>query len=275
MRKKLLFLNLILFVGTDAFSQLIRTPVSASFLRLNTYSSLHGSAFSFTGNQGALASVKNMAAAVYSERRFLLEEASVYAAAIVLPSSSGNFGFKADYSGDLSYNETGLGLAYGRKLGNKIDIGAQFNYYSFKAAGYGTAAAITAEAGIVVHLTEALQAGFHLYNPTGMEIGKTGEEKLPAIYAAGFGWEVSDKFFMGAEAQKIEGQPASLSAGLHYYFDGKLSASAGINSGVSAYYFGFGVLMKNMALHAVASIHPQLGLTPGLLLVFNPVKKGA
>jgi hypothetical protein len=77
--------------------------------------------------------------------------------------------------------------AYGRKLGGKIDVGVQFNYYSFKVAGYGSASSINAEGGMIVHVTEAFNIGVHLYNPTGVSVGKNAEEKLPAIYSAGFG----------------------------------------------------------------------------------------
>jgi hypothetical protein len=244
-------------------------PVTSAFMRINTYSTLHADAFSFGGNQAALAGIKSVSAGVYSEKRFLQKELSMYTAAVALPTTSGNFGLKADYFGDISYNETGLGLAYAKKLGEKIDVGVQFNYYSFKAAGYGKASAINAEGGMILHLTDQLNVGLHVYNPTGVAVGKTGEEKLPAIYAAGLGYDVSSKFFFGAEIEKIEDQPVNLNAGVQYYFDEKLLASGGIASATSVYYLGFGIEIKHMQLHAVASIHPQLGITPGLMLLFN------
>jgi hypothetical protein len=270
--RKIFFGFIYSFLSFASSSQTVRTLVTTVFTRLNTYSTLHANAFSFGSNQAALNSVKNISAGVYSERRFLLKEMSLYSAALVLPTPSGNFGFKGDYFGDASYNETGLGLAYGRKLGDKIDVGVQFNYYSFKVAGYGSASSINAEGGMLVHVTDALNVGVHIYNPTGVAVGKTGEEKLPAIYSAGFGYDVSKKFFIGAEIEKIENQPVNVNTGLQYYFDEKLFASAGIASATSAYYLGFGVALKNIQLNVVGSMHPQLGLTLGLLLLFNVSK---
>jgi hypothetical protein len=255
-------------------SQTVRTPVMAAFTRLTTYSSLHANAFSFVANQAALSSIKNPAVGIYSERRFLLKEMSLYSVAAAVPTSSGNFGIKGDYFGDASYNETGLGLAYGRKLGDKIDVGVQFNYYSFKVQGYGSASSINAEGGMILHLTDALHLGLHIYNPTGVSVGKTKEEQLPAIYSVGFGYDVSQKFFLSAEIEKIEDQPVNVNAGLQYYFDEKLLASAGIASATSTYYLGFGVVLKSIQLNAVASVHPQLGITPGLLLLFTIAEKG-
>ena len=271
--RKTLFGFLSFAFAFASHAQTVRTPVAAAFTRLNTYSGLHANAFSFTVNQAALNAVKNLSAGVYGERRFLLNEISLYSAAVVLPTSSGCFGIKGDYFGGVSYNETGLGLAYGKKLGDKIDIGVQFNYYSFRATGYGSASSINAEGGMIVHITDALNFGVHLYNPTGVRIGKTGEEKLPAIYSAGFGYDVSKKFFIGCEIEKTEDQPVAVNTGLQYYFDEKLFASAGMASAASAYYLGFGVVLKNIQLNAVASMHPQLGVSPGLLLLF-PAENG-
>lgn len=262
----------ILHVSLDA--QTIRTPVSSAITRLTTYSTLHNNAFCFGSNQAALAATQKFSAGIYSEKRFLLKELSLYSAAIELPTTSGNFGLKGDYFGNTSYNESGLGLAYARKLGDKIDVGVQFNYYSFTTAGYGRASAITAEGGVIIHLTEGFNAGFHVYNPTGVKVGKEGDEKLPAIYSVGFGYDISPKFFIGAEIEKIETQAANINAGMQYYFDEKLFASAGIASATSAYYLAFGILIKDVEINAVASVHPQLGITPGLLLLFHaPAKK--
>jgi len=272
-KRNLLCFCLLFFTSLSIYSQAIRTPVTSSFTRTNTYSTLHANAFSFVANQAALASLKSLSAGLYSERKFLLRELSLYSATFALPTNTGNFGFKADYFGDASYNETGIGLAYGRNLGNKIDVGIQFNYYSFKVSSYGTAASINAEGGVLMHLTDELNIGIHVYNPTGVAIGKTKEEKLPSIYSFGFGYDVSEKLFIGGEIEKIEDQPVNVNTGVQYYFDQKFFASIGIASAISTYYLGFGVLLKNIQLNVVTSIHPQLGVTPGLLLLFNSRKK--
>lgn len=200
----------------------------------------------------------------------MLQELSAYSLAAALPTSSGNFGLKGEYSGSGLYNETGLGLAYARKLGDKADVGVQFNYTSVKAAGYGSASAITFDAGVILHITDAVQTGIHVSNPMGMKLGKGGEEKLPSIYSAGIGYDVSPRFFIGAEAEKIEDQPLTVNAGFHYVFADKLLASAGISSATSVYYIGFGVQLKSLRLDVTAAFHPYLGVTPGLLLVYAP-----
>lgn len=270
---KRLFLFTVIFIYSHpANAQMARTPVPATYLSLTTYSSQFKDAFSFNANSASLAGVKEMAAGVFSERRFLLQELSAYSFAVTLPTSSGNFGIKGDYYGGQLYNETNVGLAYGRKLGENLDIGVGFDYFSMRSSGYGAASAITFDAGAILHVTEALQTGIRVYNPIGMKVGKTGEEKLPALYSVGLGYDVSPQFFIGAEAVKTEDQPLSINAGIHYAIADKLIARGGISSATSVYYIGFGVKIKSLRLDATASFHPYLGITPGLLFIYAPQK---
>ena len=128
-------------------SQTLRRPIAAPYIGTGAYSVNHIDVFSFNSNQASLAQVKNAAAGIYGERRFLLNELSNYYASIVLPTRSGNFGLRAGYFGFANYNETQISLAYARKLGTKVDAGVQFNYNGIKAAGYGKASAVSFEEG--------------------------------------------------------------------------------------------------------------------------------
>ncbi|HKB46003.1 MAG TPA: hypothetical protein VKC90_16515, partial [Chitinophagaceae bacterium] len=154
MRKFLFLLILVLLKTSWLPAQTLRKPVSANYIGLGAYSLNHVDVFSFTSNQASLAQLKTAAAGVYGERRFFLDELNNYTAVLVLPTSTGNFGLKTNYYGFSDYNETQLGLAYGRKLGNKVDIGAQFNYHGIRIAGYGNASAISFELGAVMHISE-------------------------------------------------------------------------------------------------------------------------
>ncbi|MFN2439790.1 MAG: hypothetical protein ABR503_11375 [Chitinophagaceae bacterium] len=249
-------------------AQIVRTPVTSTYTRLGAYTLQHTDAFSFGANQAALANINAVSGGVYGERRFFLEELSLYQAAVALPTGTGNFGLQGSYAGSIDYNETIIGFAYGRKLGSKLNIGAQFNYHSIKLAGYGSASAINFEGGLLYHFTEQFHVGIHTYNPTGASFQKNEEEKLPAIYTAGLGYEVSNKFFISGELQKLD-EDLNVNAGMQYSFDEKLFARAGFTSTASVYYLGLGVMLKSFRLDATASVHPELGITPGLLLLFK------
>jgi hypothetical protein len=247
--------------------------MAASYPGLGAYSSNHIDVFSFHANQAALAKINSISAGIYSENRFLLKELSLYNAAVAIPTHSGNFGFNAGYFGFADYNETQLGLAYARNLGAKVDVGVQFNYYAIRVAGYGNAPAVNFEIGTILHLTGKLSAGVHVYNPVAGKWGVNEEEKLASVYSAGLGYEASENFFISIEIEKEEDKPVNVNAGLQYKFLPQILARAGLSAATSSMYTGIGFGWRSIRLDATASYHPQLGITPGLLLIFGLNKK--
>ena len=268
-QKFLLLILVALSVHSLSPAQTIRRPVASGYIGLGAYSTAHTDAFSFISNQASLVQIKKITGGIYGERRFMLTELSLYNAVVALPTHSGIFGLKTGYYGFSDYNETQAGLAYGRSLSNKIDIGVQFNYYGIKAAGYGSAAAISFEAGVIMHLTDKLNAGVHVFNPVGGKFGKNADEKLPFVYTAGLGYDASGKFFISVEVEKEEDQPVNVNAGIQYKFLPQLLARAGISTATSNMWMGIGVCIKSLRIDVTAGYHPQLGITPGLLLLFN------
>lgn len=268
-RKFTLLSGIILFNVLLSHSQVLRRPLAAAYTGMGAYSINHVDVFSFTANQASLAQLKNSAAGVYGERRFLLSELNNYTATIGLTTNSGNFGVKANYSGFSDYNETQLGLAYGRKMGNKVDIGAQINYQSIRINSYGNASAVSFELGTILHLTDKLHAGLHATNPVGGKFGKDQQEKLSSVYSFGIGYEASDKFLVSTEIQKEEDQPVNVNAGVQYKFIPQLLVRAGMSSATSAAWLGLGLTIKSFRLDVTTSYHPQLGITPGVLMLFN------
>lgn len=252
----------------SGFAQSLRQPISAVYLGMSAYSTQHSDVFSFTNNQAALAQSKNVAAGVYGERRFLLAATSMYAAAVAIPTTMGNFGVNVKYAGYKNFNESQVGLAYARSLGSKVDIGVQFNYYGYKVPSYTSANTVNFELGAIIHLTEQLNAGFHVYNPVGGTLSKT-DEKLTSAYKFGLGYDVSEQFFISAEVVKEEDYPVNLNAGLQYRFVKEFFARVGISSATSLAYAGVGIKWSNLRLDLCGSYHPQLGLSPGLLLVMD------
>jgi hypothetical protein len=266
---KFLLTGIICLIVGSALAQNSRSAVKAPYTRSNAYSHFQTDVFSFSANQATLAQQKNISAGVYGERRFMLQDLSLYQLNVGVPTTSGNFGLSLMRFGGTEYSEMTAGLAYARKLGDKIDLGVQFNYYTINVNTYGNGSAINAEAGVIFHATENLNVGLHVYNPTGVKIGKNEEERLPSVYSFGAGWDASDKLFIGTEVQKEEGQPVNVNAGIQYHFDKLLFARAGVSSVSSTFYLGAGVLLKDFRIDVTASIHPHLGVTPGFMLIYN------
>lgn len=188
------------------------------YINLAAYSQKQSDVFSFTNNQAALAQQKSAAIGVYAERRFLLADNSAYTVAAAFPTMLGNFGVKLNYAGFSNFNENALGLAYSRSLGKKIDIGIQFNYYGYKINTYGSASSLNFEIGAMLHLTEKINAGIHVYNPIGGKLGKSGQEKLASVYKFGLGYDASDNFFISVETIKEEDKPVNVTGGCNTSF---------------------------------------------------------
>ncbi len=268
MRIFLLLLTTVVF-PIIAFSQTLRQPATSPYREFGAYSQIHTDLFSVSGNKAALAQVKKLSAGLFAERKFLLEELNSFSAIAAIPTRSGNFGLLADYSGFSGYNESLLGLAYARKLGSKIDAGIQFNYNRINISTYGSSAAAGFEAGVISHLTEKLHAGIRVENPVGGKFGKDQQEKIPSVYAVGLGYDASEKFCVTAEIEKSEDLPVNVVAGFQYKPVSQLLVRAGFTSSTSSIWAGAGLSMRSFRIDVMAAYHQQLGVTPGLMLLFN------
>ncbi|MFZ1451096.1 MAG: hypothetical protein WAT20_00240 [Ferruginibacter sp.] len=250
-------------------AQSLRYALSQPYISLSAYSGHQNDALSFTGNQAALASTKHAGIGIFGERRFMLKETSVYTLGAAVPTRLGNLGIQINYTGFKNFKENKIGLAYARKLGKLVDVGVQFNYYGYQVPTYGKASAINFEIGALFHLTDKLNAGVHVYNPVGGKLGKAGDEKLAAAYKMGLGYDASEKFFISAEIIKEEDKAVNVVAGLQYQFAKQFFAKAGFVSESGSGYAGAGVGWKNFRLDIASGYHPQLGFSPGILVIMH------
>lgn len=281
MKIKILLLSLLIINAKLLLAQSLRYSLAQPYIGLSAYSSKQNDPLSFTGNQAALVQQGSAGIGVFGERRFLLSETSVYTVGASLSTRLGNFGIQVNYAGFKNFNENKIGLAYARKLGKLLDVGVQFNYYRYSIPVYGNASTINFEIGAMMHLTESLNAGLHVYNPVAGKLGNAsaspggGEEKLASAYKFGLGYDASDKFFISSEIIKEEDKAINVIAGLQYQFARQFFVKAGFMSESTTAYAGAGVAWKNLRLDISSAYHPQLGFSPGLLLIMNFKKKAA
>lgn len=269
MSKRALWCFLVsVFFHTGLSAQSATGILHTAYTGTGAYSRTHTDLFSATANQASLTGLKNPAAGMYGERKFLLKELSAYEIMAALPTRSGNFGVNATYQGNEGYNLMKAGLAYARSLGSKVDIGAQFNYSAISiSSGYGRSQAVSFEAGGLFHFSEKLHAGIHAANPAGNWLGKNKEERLPAVYSFGFGYEASEKFYCSATTVKEENSPVNINVCIQYKLIPSLLVRAGMSTSASMAWAGAGFTFKSYRLDVVASYHPRLGFTPGLLFI--------
>ncbi len=267
--RKIFIFYLSLLLHESVAAQSLRSPIAAPYLGIGAYSLHHVDVFSFSSNQASLAQMKGDAFGVYGERRFLMAELNMFSAVVAMPTTKGNFGFQADYFGYKNFNESQLGLAYAGSVGSRLDLGIKFNYYSFRIPGYGNSAAVNFEIGSIAHLTEKFHAGIHFYNPVGATFSKGQNEKLRAIYKMGVGYEASENFLISGEIIKREDLPVNVNVGIQYDFAKQFFARFGIASENGSPFGAAGISWNNLRLDVSAAYHPQLGISPGIMLIVN------
>ena len=272
---KVIFSILLLTIAPFCQGQMVRQPISVTYTGLGAYSKKFVDVYSATSNQAALAQLKSGAFGVYGERRFMLEDLNGFSGIVALPVAYGTFGLQADFFGSSkAFSESQIGLIYARKLTEQVDIGVKMNYHSIRVPGYQSASAINFEGGVILHLTDKLHTGIHVYNPMSSKIGKSGNEKLASIYRFGLGYEASDKVFLSTEIVKQEDQQLGVNAGLQYNLYSRLFLRTGISTATNNSYVGLGLQMGVGRIDVNTAYHPQLGFTPGILLLIN-FKKGS
>ena len=268
--KTLILLLIALFLCLNASpAQSLRHPVALPYIGPGAYSQQQTDPFSFTGNQAALAQVQQAGIGVYAERRFLLAATSYYALAAVFPSKLGKFGLQLNYGGFKNFNENKIGLAYARNLGRKLDVGIQFNYYGYRVPGYAGATAINFEAGLIMHFSDKFHGGMLVYNPVGGKLAKGSNEKLASVYKMGFGYDASPNFFAGMEIIKEEDRQVNCIASVLYRFADKFFARVGVLTESTSVFGGGGWRWNSLRVDVSASYHPQLGISPGIMIIVN------
>ncbi|MBS1599541.1 MAG: hypothetical protein JST75_15055 [Bacteroidetes bacterium] len=271
MRKKFCILIIELIICVAGKPQALHYPIQISAASLGAYSKNFTDVFSFTNNPAILPSQKKLAAGFYSERRFALKELSFHSLVATLPVKSDLFGLELNHFGFTDYNESKLGIAYGKKLGSLIDIGIQFDYNLFHIAGYKDVSVINGELGIVLHPSEKINIGMHIFNPFGGKINT--KERLASIVCFGVGYEASEQVCIHAEIKKEENVPVYINAGLRYAFAKQFFAGIGIETSSASPYACAGFFWKNIRMDIGTAYHLQIGFTPSLRLLFEFANK--
>ncbi|MCO6494029.1 MAG: hypothetical protein J5I98_36765 [Phaeodactylibacter sp.] len=219
-------------------------------------------------NQAGLAHVENLAVTAYGEQRFLVSEIRSVGLGAALPTSSGVFGLSLHYFGFERYNEQRIGLAYGRKLLEKLSIGAQFLMLNTRIPEYGNKAVFTFEAGALVELLPQLNLGVHLFSPARVQL--TEEDDIPTVLRLGVSYLPSDKLSLLAELEKDIDYEARARFGADYRIAEPLFLRLGVATQPTALSFGLGLALPGgLRLDVASSYHQVLGFTPAAGIVWG------
>lgn len=262
-----ILLPLLVLLCLSPMAQVVHPPFGASCLQATAYAQQMTDVFAFTGNPAALAKLRQSAIGVSAERRFLLQELNVCHMALAVNTQVGNWGARLAYTGVTSLYEYEASLAYSRHLGKAVALGIQFNAFGLHIPGNGHISLLTPELGLLLRLTNRLQAGLHIRNPALVKMRKAAPYRMAAMYEAGIGYEVASKVLVCLQLSGQEQLPWSALAGVQYNPVDRLLLRLGMETGQQMGYIGAGFSFEGLRLDLMARYHPQLGVSPGFSLL--------
>ena len=230
-------------------------------------------AFAAHNNQAAIGFIDQITFGLYSERRFLLDDIDYVSGSVLVPTGTGTFGLNVSYFGFELYNEKKVGLAFGKAFGEKFSAGLQFDYIGLQIAEYGSRSAYTFEAGLLYKVSDQLYMAAHIYNPMRIQIEDFQEETLPTIMKFGLSYRPSEKVIFAVETEKDIDFLPRFKAGIDYNVLQNFYLRAGFNTQPATYSFGMGLRLKNLDIDIASNVHPVLGLTPQLSVIYALEKK--
>jgi hypothetical protein len=251
---------------------MISTASPGYFSRLNSYSRNFVDVFSATGNPATGVLLSTPAVGIGVERRFMLAELSQYTMVGILPTRLGSFGLHMNYFGSGGYSEIEPAIIYARQLG-QVDLGIKFKYHLLSIAGYGNKASLITELGTLWHLTEKVHTGLSIHNPISILAYDSSHDRFGFAYETGIGYEVSNFVFIGISIRKVEDRKVEVNTAIHYQFANQFFANLGFSTPGPQARIGAGWKNQSLRIDVTASWHLRLGISPGLLLFYQPMKQ--
>jgi len=271
----------IIILCSPVWAMDLNSPIGSRSAALGNASVTLNDFWSVHNNQAGLGSFENIAVGFYYENRYFVKELSLKSGAFILPTKSGVFGLSYNHFGYSMYNESKVGLAYGRSFGKHFSAGVQLDYLHTKIAeDYGSKNTFTFELGVLSNLTENFTIACHVFNPIGVKLNKDADEKIPVIIKLGASYNISDKLLIALETEKdLEYKPL-IRGGIEYQIIEQaivrigystLPSTSGSDSFsiASVYTFGFGLSLKKFVVDISCSVHQVLGWSPQVSMIYK------
>jgi hypothetical protein len=184
--------------------------------------------------------------------------------AVWKPDAGSGLAVELQHAGLEAYREQQFRAAYGRRLGEKILLGAHAQYLRVSAPEYGAAGGISGGLSMLAEPMPRCWFGARLQHPLG---AKLAGRRLPARLQLGAAWRISDALLLLLETDKELERPAQVKVGGEYAPSAAARIRLGVRSAPTRTAFGLGFRLKNgVLLDAGAEWHPNLGLTTAFMV---------
>ena len=253
----------LLFIHTPAsLSQSDNFALGSRAASLGNAYSMESDIWSVQHNQAGLGFYPHFSIGFHHENKFIVPENNLHALALTLPVNAGTFGFSYTYFGFSLYNESKLGVAFGKQFGNGFAGGIQLNFHhNYLEGQYGERNALSIEGGIQYKANENLVFGAHLFNPTRARIS-SDQDTIPTIFRSGVSIVPFESLKVLLQVEKRLDMDMRFQTGLEYQLIESLYLRGGLMTKPFTSTFGLGYDMGKISADVAFSHHQILGFTP-------------
>jgi hypothetical protein len=197
-----------------------------------------------------------------------LAELAGHGVALVWPTRLGSVGAGLRASGGDAYRESAVALAWSAARRSAVRFGARLRILSLSIARYGSWTGAAVDASVRVRLDPAWSFGGSAENLN----GATPEKGRPParVLSAGLLFEPAGGWRLSAETEQTEGRPPEWRFGAQASAGPACVFRAGCSRKPSRLAFGLGLRRGFLETDYACTIHPVLGLTHRMDVVFRP-----
>ncbi|HQB37399.1 MAG TPA: hypothetical protein PLI41_07620 [Bacteroidales bacterium] len=226
-----------------------------------------GSGFwSSFSNQALLTENNSYSAGISFLSRFNIPELGTYSAGLILPAGKSTGGIMYYRFGYSEYKREKIGLACGMRMSKKISAGVQIDYVAVRTSNkYIGAQSLTFETGLLIHASENVSVGIHLFNPVPNSLRKSF---VPSSLSAGVETELSRSLNAAAELSMSSERPLTIRLGFDYEAINKLHLRGGFSTENTSFTFGTGFTWNSVIIDLAFATHERLGITSAASLIF-------
>lgn len=187
----------------------------------------------------------------------------------VLPSRMGHFGAHIQHFGIEDLSETSMGLAYGKRLFEKLNIGIAFSLHSINTRSFGRRYAVSGTIGLSYVINKWLALGVYGENPAPVKLNEV--DYLPSRFAVGLVYKPSTHVDIHIETYKSSRLSPELKIAVLYRVQEYLGLYIGSNIARNSMSVGMHLDYRKLRFIAGYTYNNHLGHTPSLSLQYNPI----
>jgi hypothetical protein len=220
-------------------------------------------------NSAGIAGIRRPVFAVGYERHFSDQDLSTQKAVFAIPFKQHVLGLSFNRYGFSEYSEQTAGIAYSRNFSGALALSIALKYHQISIPKYGSANAISVDAGMQFQLNDRIWIGTHISNPSGSRYQDLSGSTIPVSLSFGISYEFSDKVLIISDINKVLNASIDTKLGIEYRLINWFAIRGGMSANPFKQYAGFGLNYQRFALDVAISSHLNLAYSPNLAFSYE------